>query len=614
MCGICAYIGYEDGYKYVLDGIKILLNRGFDSIGLIGINNDKEFVVRKYANRPDKSSIELVSNLDYVFTGCKIMCGHNRWSTHGAKSDINTHPHLDYKQQLSVQHNGVILNYEELKNELINTYNIPFKSQTDTEVIVQLISVYYDQFKDTELAIKTALDRLEGTWGLVIMNINEPNKLYCARHGSPLLIGFGENFAMVASEQSGFCKYVNNYICLNDHDIIILEKVNGKIKFHKKHDYQSRNITVEIDSYSPDPYAHWTLKEIFEQTESSKRAIGFGGRILNDTMVKLGGLNMFTDQLREIDNLILLGCGTSLHAGLHAMELLKRISGFNIVQIFDGAEFSRYDIPKIGKTALVLLSQSGETRDLYDALEIGKENNLLMIGVINAVDSLIAREVTCGVYLNAGKEMGVASTKAFTSQVIVLYMIAVFFAQIKNINENKRRDIISDLRRLSIDINSTLEAITNICKNIANYLLNHNSVFILGKGICESIAIEGSLKIKEIGYIHAEGYSSAALKHGPYSLIKPDLPVIIVNPNDEHYTKNKVIIEELKAREAYVIAISDTDLVNTKADAVINISRNNTFRGLLSVIPMQLIAYELAVLKGHNPDLPRHLAKTCSVN
>ena len=612
MCGICAYIGYNDAYEYLMFGLKMLQNRGYDSAGICTIRDNK-FIIEKYASKSDITAVDLLDNKEDIFKNSSIGCVHSRWSTHGAKTDENAHPHVCYQNKFVLVHNGIIENYADIKKKLINTYNIPFKSQTDTEVIVNLISVMYNKLQNTDLAIKKALNQLEGTWGLVIMDIDQPDKLYCARHGSPLLIGFGDNYAMVSSEQSGFCKYVNNYICLNNSDIVVLQKINDKIEFHKNNDYELRNITVDIGSLTPDPYPHWTIKEINEQHDSCMRAMGMGGRIMNDSQVKLGGLASHITELIDIDNLIMLGCGTSYHAGLHCVNLFKQMSGFNTVTVYDGAEFTKYDIPNIGKTALLILSQSGETRDLHNALTIAKDNNLYTIGVVNVVDSLIAREVHCGVYLNAGKEVGVASTKAFSSQVVVLNMIAVWFAQIRNINAYKRRAIIQGLRRLPIDIKHTIDSVYDKCKQVAEYLKPHHSLFILGKDICESVAKEGSLKIKEIGYIHAEGYSSSALKHGPYSLIEPNIPIIIINPEDEYYPKNISIIEEVKSRCAYVISITDIDNDNNPADIIIKIPNNNPFRGLLSVIPMQIIAYELACYKGHNPDLPKNLAKCITV-
>ena len=612
MCGICAFIGHTNGYNNLMFGLKMLQNRGYDSAGICMIKDGK-LVIRKYASIKDKNAVEKLQEFGDLFSGSSVGCVHSRWATTGAKNDTNSHPHIDYKGNFALVHNGIIENYASLKKELIETHKVVFQSQTDTEVIVNLISVYYDESKNVEKAINMALNRLEGTWGLVIMCTHEPNNLYCARHGSPLLIGFSDTYMMIASEQSGFCKYVDNYICLENNDIVVLKKENGKVKFEELSKYPIRNITINDTNTTPFPFSYWTIKEIHEQYDSSKRAMGMGGRILNDKEVKLGGLNSHINDLKGIEHLIILGCGTSYFAGLYCVSTFKQLSGFISVQIFDGAEFTKYDIPSKGKTGAIFLSQSGETKDLHRAMELAKDNNVFTIGVVNVVDSLIPRDSDCGVYLNAGREVAVASTKAFTSQVIVLNMIAIWFAQIKNINETKRMRIIKSLRRLPIDIKNTIESTHKKCIDVAKYLINKESMFVLGKGSCEAVAKEGSLKIKEIGYIHAEGYSTSSLKHGPYSLIVKGTPVIVVSPDDEHFKKNNSVIEEILSREGYVIGISNKKL-NKDCKVKIKIPKNESFSSLLSVIPMQLIAFELALLKGHSPDLPRGLCKAVTVD
>ena len=613
MCGICCFIGYFSGVQKCFDGIKMLQNRGYDSCGICSISEDSKFIINKYANKENISGIDLLeNNIDDHLNSTVITC-HTRWSTTGhSYSEKNSHPHIDYKYRFSLVHNGIIENYLELKKELLDN-DVTFKSETDSEVIVNLISYYYDKLNNINDSISKAVSRLEGTWGLVIMCTETPNKIYCARHGSPLLIGFGTDYMMIVSEQSGFCNYVNNYICLNDHDLVILTKEDGNVIFEKKDEYQVKEVVNGEYKLTPDPYNHWTIKEINEQYDASLRTMGMGGRILDEKEVKLGGLESHTDYLKYIDHLILLGCGTSYNAGLYCVNVFKNLSGFDTVQIFDGAEFSRYDIPKRGKTGILMLSQSGETRDLIRCISIAKEHNLFMIGVINVVDSYIAREVQCGVYLNAGREVAVASTKAFTSQVIVLHLIATWFAQIRGINEIKRYDIIDNLRRLPLDIKSIINTCHEKCKDIAKYLYDKNSLFVLGKGNCEAVAKESSLKIKEIGYIHAEGYNSSALKHGPYSLCVKGTPIIVIVPNDKNFAKNNNIIEEVHARDGYIIGISDST-VSDKCTVKIKIPKNDIFAGLLGTIPSQLIAYELALLKGHNPDKPRGLAKVVTVD
>ena len=559
MCGISAVIGSIDCYEYIIFALKMLQNRGYDSAGICGIDSNNNFILQKYATRKNISAINILDKLGDLYKDCLVCIGHSRWATTGVVSDKNAHPHVDYKNRFALVHNGIIENYELLKKELIGNYDITFNSETDTEVIVNLISVYYDQTNDVRCAIEKALSRLEGTWGLVIIYKNDPTKLYCARHGSPLLVGFGDNCTFISSEQSGFCKYAKKYICLNNHDIVIIEK--GKNGFENMQNYGIREVALNANiNLTPDPYNHWTIKEIYEQYESSYRALGYSGRIVNNKYVKLGGLHDHEDFLKTVDNLILLGCGTSYNSGLYIIGKMKEISGFNTVNIFDGADFSIYDIPKNGKTALLLISQSGETKDLHRCLDIAKEYGIFTIGVINVVDSLIAREVNCGVYLNASPELGVASTKAFTSQIIVLHLIAVWFAQIRNINELNRQEIIKDLVKLPIDIKNTIESSHNMCKDIAKYLLNKNSLFILGKGNCESVAKEGALKIKEIGYLHAEGYSSSSLKHGTYALITDNFPIIMNIPNDIHLTRNIGIANELLFRNTFLICVSDIDI------------------------------------------------------
>lgn len=611
MCGIIAFLGYRHGITQLYDGIIILQNRGYDSAGISSIINEK-FLLNKFASTPNKTAVECLEPYINEHSGSYNSIGHTRWGTTGCTTlDANSHPHIDFTNKFSLIHNGIIENYAELKKELIDQ-NIIFKSETDTEVIVNLIGSYYQKGSTINESIEKTIQRLEGTWGLVIQCIDEPDKLYCARHGSPILIGFGEDFIMVASEQSGFSRYIKNYIILNDNNIVELVKKDGKVNFNRLDEYKLRKVTDENIELSPDPFQHWTLKEIHEQFESSIRAMGRGGRILNDKEVRLGGIDSCIE-LVHIDNLILLGCGTSYHAGLHCLDLFKRISGFNTVQIFDGSEFNTYDIPKIGKTGLILLSQSGETKDLYQCIEIAKNSNLVTIGVINVVDSMIAREVNCGVYLNAGKEVAVASTKSFTSQVIVLNLIAIWFAQSRNLHEIKRMELISGLRKLPYDIKRVIYENNDKCIEVAKYLMDYNTVFILGRGQNEAIALEGALKIKEIGYVNCNGYSTTGLKHGPYALLDKGIPVITLLPDDNFYARNNSVGDELKSRQAFVIAISDKPSQNNY-NINITISKNSPYFGILASVCMQLIAYHLSILKGNNCDRPRHLCKSVTTD
>lgn len=615
MCGICAYIGYCESYGYIIHGLKMLQNRGYDSAGICSISYNHNFKCMKYASDSNEKALSKIVNKDVYFNNSNIGIGHTRWSTHGGKTDNNAHPHISHNNKFALVHNGIIENYMEIKKELISK-GIKFQSDTDSEVIVNLISYNYGIIGDVETAITDSINRLSGTWGLVILCTDTPHKLYAIRHGSPLLIGFGDDYAIISSEQSGFGKFVDSYKCVDNNDLVVIEKSNNKISYNFNHNIDLYKVSASLDITTPDPYPHWTLKEINEQVNSIRRAMGFGGRINNMEKVKLGGLSQYKFELSEIDNLIILGCGTSFYAGSVGSYVLKEISGFNTVQVIDGGEFSLYDIPNNGKTGVIVISQSGETRDLLNCIDLIKSNtnDIFIIGIINVVDSMIAREANCGVYLNAGKEVGVASTKVFTSQVIVLYLIAIWFAQIKSIDNVRRLDLISNLTKLPENAQLIINSIDNQIESIATHIKDHKNLFTLGKGISFAIAREGALKIKELSYIHAEGYSSSALKHGPYSLIDNGTCVIIINPNDQFYHKNISVIEELKARNAFVVSITDIETETNKADVIIEIPENGELFCILAVIPLQLLAYKLAVMKNLDVDMPRNLAKSVTTD
>ena len=618
MCGIFGCIGSVKCFDYGIYGLEQLRNRGYDSAGCCAINSNNELVLRKFATQDKSDSIDMLKECHTDFKDCINGIFHTRWATHGSKTDNNAHPHLDNKNRIAIVHNGIIENYYELKLELETEHNIIFRSQTDTEVIVNLISVYYDEVdenneKHMERAIMKAVSRLQGTWGLVIINKEKPDNLYCVRHGSSLLLGFGGSYIIVTSEQAGFGHNVNNYICLENDDITVIRRRNNTVNFEKIDNYELKNITTQITELTPEPYPHWTIKEIHEQYEASIRAISFGGRISTDNKIILGGPNQYTEQLKDIEHLLLLGCGTSLNAGNHGTFFFKDLCCFTTIMAIDGSEFTEYDIPKKGNTCAIFLSQSGETKDLYRCLNICRENNILTIGIINVVDSLIAREVDCGCYLNAGREVGVASTKAFTSQVILLSMLAVFFAQINNINQSKIKHYIKCLRQLPTDIRKIVNDNSIDYKNISSLLCSHKSMFILGKGSMLSVANEGSLKIKEIGYIHSEAYGGNALRHGPYAIIEKDTPIVFINPYDNNFAIMDNTVEEVKSRNAMPIIISDTKDVSRHATIKIKVPKNDVYKGILHNIPLQMIAYYMAIEKGHNPDMPKNLSKCVSV-
>ena len=610
MCGIIAMLSKYGCSKTLLEGLKQLQNRGYDSAGICTLTQNNNLSIIKYASDKDMSAIsKLEQNLGDIedsFNGI----AHTRWATHGAKTDENSHPHISYDNKVSLVHNGIIENFAELKRELMDK-GVTFQSQTDTEVISNLLCWEYKKSGNFLKSLEIVIEKLEGTWGLAILNSDEPDKLYCVRHGSPLLVSENDEFVLISSEQSGFCGVVSNYIVLESNDICIIERKDGEIKINTSNKYIPKETIKGNFDLTPDPYDHWTIKEIEEQVESSMRAISLGGRLLDNDKVKLGGLDNNKQILLRIDNIIVLGCGTSFHSGLVGINYFKDLCNFNSVQIFDGAEFTEKDIPKFGNTALVLLSQSGETKDLHRCIQIGKNNDLFLIGVINVVDSMIAREVHCGCYLNAGREVAVASTKAFTGQVIILSMMAVWFSQIHKSNQFKRQTYIKCLRKLPYDIKKAI-AVSKEEKNkkMIIDLLKKPNLFILGKGKSEAIAKEGSLKIKEISYIHSEAYSGTSLKHGPFALLDENFPVIMISPDDEHFSKMENAYHEIESRHAPILFI--TTKQNCKKDNCIILPQSEVFGDFLCVITMQMVAYYLSVSKGINPDFPKNLAKVCT--
>ena len=623
MCGIFGILttksNKENIYEKIINGLLQLQNRGYDSSGLSVLNKNK-IETYKYASTASESSLDKLKNLtlikgedDEIYQGI----GHNRWATHGIKNDANAHPHLSNDNNFAIVHNGIIENYAVLKQFLIeNGYT--FYSQTDTEVIVNLVSYYYNISNNTFTALQTVIDKLEGTYGIILLDVFNPDKIYCVRNGSPLLIGKNEDCVIITSEQSGFCNLIANYITLHNDDICVIKRLtenNDELIIKTFHNYTQKNVNIVERDLTPYPYNHWTLKEINQQPTCVLNAINNGGRIKNQCEVKLGGLEQHISILKDIDNIIILGCGTSFYAGLYGMYYLKKICNFNSVQAFDGAEFNENDICKTGKTALILISQSGETKDLHRCIDIAKQNNLVTIGVINVVDSLIAREVDCGVYCNAGVEVGVASTKSFTSQVVCLSLISIWFAQIHNINENKRVKMISDLHNLSNDFKNTIDDVLEQVKIVAHTFKTTcvKNMFLLGKGSDEYVAREGSLKIKEISYVHAEGYSASSLKHGPFALLDEKVPVIILNLEMNHTSKIINCLQEVSSRSSPIVLITNQGLNSLSNVVTINVRENTSYSSLLGAIPLQLIAYYLSIEKGINPDKPKNLAKVVTV-
>ena len=606
MCGIIAGI-YKNIYKILYDGLVQLQNRGYDSAGICIYNKKLNTfeVVKKSSN--NVSALSILENHINKFSSGDIGIGHTRWATHGAKTDHNSHPHLSNDNKFVLVHNGIIENFSLLKEKL-EKLNYTFYSETDTEVIVNLISYYYSEYKSVEKTINKVTSELEGTWGIVLMCIEEPDTLYCFRNGSPILVGHNENECLIVSEESGFCNKINNYFVLDNNDICIVKKINNKISIKTTNVYKVNETQNKSLLLTPEPYKHWMIKEIYEQPDTVTKVIKYGSRIHKNN-IRLRGLDENINTLRDIENIILLGCGTSLNAANYSLSFFKDICNFNLVFAIDGADFSIRDIPKKGKTALILCSQSGETKDLHRCINIAKEQNIFTIGVVNVVNSLIAREVDCGCYIHAGREVAVASTKSFTSQCVLLVLISCWFSNLhfKNDTKDKINKIINDVRNLQNHINKIFKDYEKIKK--LSHLFNHHSSFILGKEKAKFVADEGSLKIKEVSYIHSESYASSSLKHGPFALLEKNFPVILLCPDDKFLSKNLNAYEEIKSRNANIITISNS----LTTDNNILIPENITFNHLLMIIPLQILAYELSIKRGINPDMPRNLAKVVTV-
>lgn len=610
MCGIIGYLGKEPCVDYILSGLKLLQNRGYDSAGISTILDGK-LITNKFASTNTNDSLQqLEKQITENPVETNVAIGHTRWATHGRKTNANAHPHHDDANRIALVHNGIIENFEELKRDLVGK-GYTFRSQTDTEVVAVLIGKYLDEGFNVEKAIEQAISELSGTWALVIVHKDYPNKIWATRNGSPLLLGMDEEFIMVASEHIAFGNYIKKYIVIENHDIIEITKEGGSIQYNKNIQRYAikEKATNNIDAL-PLKNKHWMLKEIMEQPDSINRAINNGGRIENNVSVKLGGLDTCKPRLLDADHLIILGCGTSYNAGLWSVDIYKSLDIFDTVVCYDGAEFQIKDIPKKGKTVVIMLSQSGETKDLHRCVKIAKDYDLVTIGIVNVIDSQIARETDCGVYLNAGREVAVASTKSFTNQCVVLSMVAVWFSQNRGTCIEKRRKIISDLRNISFQMQALLDS-DHRMKHVAETILQNDSIFILGKGRDEAIAKECSLKLKEIAYIHAEGYSSSSLKHGTFALIEDLTPIMIIDISEEHRDKNRNVFQEVGARNAYVIRF--TDLKDGAIEQDIVLEKNSTFGGLLVNVCVQIISYHMALLKGNNPDYPRNLAKVVTV-
>ena len=610
MCGIVGYIGFRDAYPIIIKGLHRLEYRGYDSAGISLF--DKELKVYKKAGKV--SDLEnFVKDIDL---GGKVGMGHTRWATHGAPSDRNSHPHSSGDRKLTIIHNGIIENYGILKETLIGKGHI-FKSDTDTEVLIHLIEhIRNETGFDLREAVRIALTRVIGAYAIVIMSADEPDLLIAARKGSPMVIGVGKGEYFIASDATPIVEYTKNVIYLNDNEVAYIRREDLLIK-NIDNTVQTpyiQELDLKLEMLEKGGYDHFMLKEIYEQPRSIRDCMR--GRIYPQLgKVQLGGIKEYTEKLKNIDRIIIVACGTSWHAGLVGEYLIEEYARVP-VEVEYASEF-RYRNPIITEKDLVIaISQSGETADTMAAIELAKEKGATIFGICNVVGASIPRTTHAGVYTHAGPEIGVASTKAFTAQVTVLTLMAFYIAQQRGtMTTGKLVEHLTELNSIPELVEQALKSNDHI-KEIAAKFKDSTNCLFLGRGSSFPVALEGALKLKEISYIHAEGYPAAEMKHGPIALIDDDMPVVFIATKDSSYEKVISNIHEVKARKGHVIAIvteGDTQ-VKAMADFVIEIPQTDpAFVPLLATIPLQLLAYHIAVMRGCNVDQPRNLAKSVTV-
>ncbi len=613
MCGIVGYIGPRQAYPIIINGLKRLEYRGYDSAGIAIINpENKKYNIYKYKGKVS----DLENNTIGKDIAGNIGIGHTRWATHGEPNDINAHPHASMNKKFIIIHNGIIENYARLKKRLEDR-NYKFTSQTDTEVLVNLIEYIYIKGQvSAEIAIRLALTKVEGAYGILVLCTDEPDTIFAARKGSPLVVGIGDGEYFFASDATPIIEHTNRVVFLNDNDVAIVkpDQVTFKTIMNVPITPTIQELDMDIGEIEKGGYEHFMLKEIFEQPRAIEDTIR--GRIsLHKNEITLGGLFNVMDKLVNAKRIIIIGCGTSWHAGLVGEYLIEDIARIP-VEVEYASEF-RYRNPVLFPDDIIIaISQSGETADTLAAVKLAKHAGCIVLGICNVVGSSIPRETHAGVYTHAGPEIGVASTKAFTAQVTVLTMMAVLLGYKRNtISKEQYQYYIEQIYSIPLKIEKTLEQSEKI-KELAEKYFNINNSLYLGRGYLFPVALEGALKLKEISYIHAEGYPAAEMKHGPIALIDEHMPIIVLASKDKSYEKIVSNIQEVKARKGIVIAIiteGDNTIINL-VDHVIEIPLTPDFlTPLISVIPLQLLSYYIAVLRGCNVDQPRNLAKSVTV-
>ena len=607
MCGIVGYVGPRQASPILIDGLRRMEYRGYDSAG-VAILNGGGIKVRKAAGKLSA----LVDKLRTETPTGTVGVGHTRWATHGAPTTPNAHPHLDQSGRIAVIHNGIIENAAVIRKALEKRGHV-FKSETDTEVLAHLIGAYYEG--NLEQAVAGALWDIEGAYGIAVISADEPDTLVAARNGSPLLVGVGDGEFFVASDASAILEHTRSVVYLDDGEMAVLTREGYRVRnLTDTHvDKPVNQIEWDLATIERGGFSHFMLKEIFEQPESLTNTVR--GHLLEDEgSARLRGLNMTDEQLIQVDRVIITACGTSWHAGLigeYIFEEMARIP----CEVEYASEF-RYRNPIVDENTLVIaVSQSGETADTLAAIREARRRGARTIGLVNVVGSTIAREVQGGLYLRAGPEIGVASTKAFNSQVAALAMVALKMARLRTLSLLSGRQFIQALQALPAQIRSVLDRAPEVEILADRFSTAHNALY-LGRGVNFPVALEGALKLKEISYIHAEGYPAAEMKHGPIALIDENMPVVFIAPRDGVHGKIMSNIEEVKARGGKVIAIcteGDVEIARL-ADAVFTIpATHDLLTPMLASVPLQLFAYYVAVRRGCNVDQPRNLAKSVTV-
>ena len=616
MCGIVGYTGFRDAYDVVINGLRRLEYRGYDSAGVILELQNGDFEFKKTKGKVD----DLVAISKNFQTTSKLGMGHTRWATHGVPSDNNSHPHLSNNGKIAIVHNGIIENYDTIKTMLINK-NFEFKSETDTEVLVNLIQYFMD--KDPSLdfseAVRYALNEVYGAYAISVMHEDFPGQLVVARLGSPLAIGIGENEYFVASDASPFVEFTKEAVYLEEGHMATISLESGidirTIKENTKIEPAIQELRLNLEQIEKGGYEHFMLKEIFEQPKSILDTMR--GRLLVDEgIIKMAGIWDHLERLTNAERIIIIACGTSWHAGLIGEYLIEEFARVP-VEVEYASEF-RYRNPIISsKDVVIAISQSGETADTMAAIKLAKEKGAFVFGICNVVDSSIARYTDAGAYTHAGPEIGVASTKAFTSQLIILSLIAIKLGNHNgNLGKADFMRLITELEAIPNKVEDVLNSVDENVKAIASKFVDATNFLYLGRGYNFPAALEGALKLKEISYIHAEGYPAAEMKHGPIALIDENMPIVIIAPKVGHYDKIVSNVQEIKARKGKVIAIVNKgdSQVSAMADYIIEIPETSEcFSPILASIPLQLLSYYIAVARGANVDQPRNLAKSVTV-